>query len=136
MISMIWSISGIHSLLALTKSMKDNSQDFCQHVIPDMKQNICSSSRRKTMKGILWHLENVSAHNSRPSSEMIESGRVQRVPHLSYSPDLAPSDFFLFRYLNEKLCATSFTTSDDRILAIRQIVSEFPEMLLQHAFTN
>jgi hypothetical protein len=43
MISIIWSISGIHSLLALIKEMKYNSQYFCQHVIPDIhiQQNIC-----------------------------------------------------------------------------------------------
>jgi hypothetical protein len=36
MISIIWFISGIHSLFALPKLMKYNSQYFCQHVIPDI----------------------------------------------------------------------------------------------------
>jgi hypothetical protein len=53
-ISIIWSISGIHSLHALTKGKKYNSECFCQHVIPDIQQNICSSSRRKTLKRILF----------------------------------------------------------------------------------
>jgi hypothetical protein len=52
MISIIWSISGIQSLYALTKGMKCkyNSQYFCQLVIPDIQQYICSSSRRKNIE--------------------------------------------------------------------------------------
>jgi hypothetical protein len=38
MISIIWSISGIHHLLALPKGMTSKSQFFCQHVIPDIQQ--------------------------------------------------------------------------------------------------
>jgi hypothetical protein len=33
LISVIWSISGIHSLLALTKRMKSNSEYFSQHLL-------------------------------------------------------------------------------------------------------
>jgi hypothetical protein len=58
------------------------------------------------------------------------------VPHPPYSPDLAPSDFFLFVYLKEKLRRTPFALSRDPIFAIRQIGSEIPEMALKIVFTN
>jgi hypothetical protein len=85
---------------------------------------------------ILLHLDNAPAHNSRLSSEEIESVKAQRVLHPLYRQDLAPSDFFLFGYLKEKLCGTSFTMSDDLIFAIRQIFSEIPEIVLKNVFTN
>jgi hypothetical protein len=53
MISIPWSISGIHSLFALNNSMKHSFKHFCQHVIPDIQQNICASSGRKPLKDIL-----------------------------------------------------------------------------------
>jgi histone-lysine N-methyltransferase SETMAR len=81
--------------------MKCNSQYFCQDVIPDLQQNIRSSSCRTTLKGLLLHLDNALAHNLRLSSEKIESAKAQRVPHSPYDPDLAPSDFFLFGYQKE-----------------------------------
>jgi hypothetical protein len=89
MISIIWSISGIHGLLTLTKGMKYNSQYFCQHVILDthINQYICSSSRRKTLKEILLDLDNAPAHNSRVSSGKIESTQAHRVSHPRDSPD-------------------------------------------------
>jgi hypothetical protein len=48
-----------------------------------------------------------------------------------HSSGPAPTDFFLFGYLKEKLRGTSFITSDDRIFAIRQIFSEIPELVLK-----
>jgi hypothetical protein len=89
MISILWSISGMHSQLAFTKGMKSkyNSQYFCQHIIPDIQQNICSSSRRNILKAILLHLGNAPAHNSQLSSENIESAKAQRGLHPPDRPD-------------------------------------------------
>jgi hypothetical protein len=91
---------------------------------------------QKTLKGILLHLEHAPAHNSRLSSEKIESGKVQRVPHPLYSPDVTPNDFFLFRYLKDKLRGTLFTRSDDLIFAMTQLFSEIPEIVLKNVFTD
>jgi hypothetical protein len=113
-----------------------NSQYCDQHVIPDIQQSVCLSNRRKTLKGILLHPGNASVHNSRPSSEKIESAKLPIVPHPPDGPDQAPSDFFHFGYLKEKLGATSFTTSDDLIFAVRQIFSDIPQMLLNIVFAN
>jgi hypothetical protein len=89
MISIIWSISGIPSLLALTKRIKYNSSYFCQHVIPDLhiQQHICSPSRKIMLKNGLLHLGKAAGHNSRLSSEKIDSPKAQRVPHPAYHSD-------------------------------------------------
>jgi hypothetical protein len=88
MISIIWSISGIQRLFALTKGLKYNSQYFCPDVIPDIQQRICSSSQENTeWYSILLHLDNAPDHNSRLSSEIIESAKAQRVPHPYYNLD-------------------------------------------------
>jgi hypothetical protein len=33
---------------------------------------------------------------------MFEARKAKRLPHPIYSPDIAPSDFFIFEYLKEK----------------------------------
>jgi transposase len=66
----------------------------------------------------------------------IESTKAQRVPHPYYHPDRAPSDFFLFGYMKEKLRGTLFTARDDLIFARQHIFSEIPEMILKNVFTN
>jgi hypothetical protein len=81
MISIIWSFSGIHSLLALTKDMKYNSQYLSQHIIPDIRQTIRSSIRITIVNGVFLHRDNARTHNSQLSSEKIESGKAQKVLH-------------------------------------------------------
>lgn len=46
-----------------------------------------------------------------------------RPPHLAYLPDMAPSDFYLFGYLEEKLEGTLFTDMDDLQEALNEILS-------------
>jgi hypothetical protein len=77
------------------------------------------------------HLDNAPAHNSRLDSEKRESAKTHRIWHARYSPDLAPSDFFLFGYRKEQLRGTLFTTGNDPIFATWQIVSEILEMVLK-----
>jgi hypothetical protein len=136
MILIIWSISGIHSLLALTKGMKEHSQYFGQDVSPDVRQNIRSPSRKKTLKGILLHLDNALAHDRPLSPEKIECAKAQRVPHRHYGPGWAPNGFFIFGDLKEKLRRTSLTASDDRIFATGQIFCEIPEIVLKNLLAN
>jgi hypothetical protein len=67
---------------------------------------------------ILLRLDNAQVDNPRFSSEKIESVKASRVSHPPHSPDSAPSDLFLFGYLKEKLCRTSFIARDDLIFVI------------------
>jgi hypothetical protein len=56
-------------------------------IIPDIQQNICSSSHRQTLKRILLHFDNASAYSLRLSSEKIESTKAEILPHRPHSPD-------------------------------------------------
>ena len=41
------------------------------------------------------------------------------LPHLPYSPDLVPSDFYLYGALKDAIRRTKFGTDDDVIRAVR-----------------
>jgi hypothetical protein len=88
MISIIRSISGIHSLLALARGRKYKMQfsvllSTCYPGYPAIHLLI---EPQKTLKGILLHLDNATIDNSRLSSEMIECAKAQGVPHAPYGP--------------------------------------------------
>ena len=51
----------------------------------------------------LYH-DNARAHHARDVTEFLQQQqRVIRMPHPSYPPDLAPSDFWLFSHLKRQL---------------------------------
>jgi hypothetical protein len=59
---------------------------------------------------------------------------MKQVPHLPYSPDLAPSDFFLSGYVKEKLMGYRAETPSELLVRIRVILAEIPRETLTVVF--
>jgi hypothetical protein len=56
-------------------------------------------------RGILLHRENAKSYTARASQERIQELQLELLEHPPYSPDLAPSNFHLFRLLKTTLVA-------------------------------
>jgi hypothetical protein len=50
--------------------------------------------------------------------------RITSHPHPPYSPDLAPSDFFLFRHLKNRLQGQQLGSGDELLWGVRKILEE------------
>jgi hypothetical protein len=59
---------------------------------------------------------------------------MKEAPHPPYSPDLAPSDFFLFRYVKGKLRGYRAKTPYELFPRIRVILAEIPRETLNAVF--
>ena len=59
---------------------------------------------------------------------------MKRAPHPPYSPDLAPSDFFLFGFIKSKLLGAKFDTVEDLKEAIEGILEDISPELLNRVF--
>ncbi|XP_023704521.1 histone-lysine N-methyltransferase SETMAR-like [Cryptotermes secundus] len=60
-------------------------------------------------------------HNNAPAHAtmtLAASLGYEILPHPPYSPDLTPSDFFLFQWLKKTLCGKRFQDDDDIISAV------------------
>ena len=51
-------------------------------------------------KGTILQQDNTRPHTARMTQDQIQVLGWEKPPHPSYSPDIAPSDFHLFRSLN------------------------------------
>jgi hypothetical protein len=61
---------------------------------------------------------------------------MRRVPHPSYSPDLAPSDFYLFDYIKQFLLGCEFTDRDSLLQGVRDILGGIEKATLEGVFCN
>ena len=52
-------------------------------------------------------------HKSRVAQAAIRECKLKQLNHLPYSPDLTPSDYYLFRNLKSHLCGTRFRDNDE-----------------------
>jgi hypothetical protein len=55
-------------------------------------------------------------------------------PHPPYSPDLAPSDFYVFRYVKRCLAGLSFENADQLLAALEGVLEGITKVTLQAVF--
>jgi hypothetical protein len=68
------------------------------------------------------------------SRDYIGLNRMKQAPHSPISPDLAPSDFFLFGYVKEKLLGYRAETPSELLVRIRVILAEIQRETLNAVF--
>jgi len=78
-----------------------------------MKPAIRSKRRGKLSKEILLLHNNAHPHNAPHTLETLKQLKWEAMEHTAYSPDLAPSDFYLFRPLKNALWGRRFSCDDD-----------------------
>ncbi|XP_035734903.1 histone-lysine N-methyltransferase SETMAR-like [Vespa mandarinia] len=77
-------------------------------------------------KGVILQHENARPYCARRTLEKINELGWEVLPHPSYSPDIAPSDFHLFRSLQHFLSGKKFENLDDVQNAISRYFTQKP----------
>jgi hypothetical protein len=101
LVSILWSVNRISSLLDVPKATTYSRAFFTDAVMPSLIETVSSRTRRKTRKGWLIHMDNAHPHNLGGARRCVEASRAERLPHLAYSSDLTPNDFFLFECIKK-----------------------------------
>jgi hypothetical protein len=70
----------------------------------------------------------------RQTGEFIEAYGMEQAPHPPYSPDLAPSDFYLFGSLKDRLQGQHFEDGDRPFDAIMAVTESIEKVTLQWVF--
>ena len=76
------------------------------------------------MKGILFHQDNAPAHKSVVAMAAVCNCGFELVNHPTYSPDLAPSDYFVFPNMKNHLVGKQYRTNDEVISAVEDFFKE------------
>jgi hypothetical protein len=136
LISVLWSANGIHSLIDIPKGESFNSLFFCSVIVLSLVEDVCSGSRRRSLKVFYVHLDNAHPHNSRQSSDCLQGTKSQRMLQPAHSPDLTPSDFLLFGFLKRQLQGVHLADREAVKSRICQIFSEIDREVLISVFVE
>jgi hypothetical protein len=69
LVSIIWSMSVIHSLPALFAGVWYDAEFFYPSILPDLEKKLCEGTRRKARRGSYLHPDNARAHNAKWSGQ-------------------------------------------------------------------
>lgn len=124
MISVIWGITGIISITMLPIDQKFNRNFFEQKVLGDLSSTIKTN-------GFFLHMDNARPHLVH---EKLKELGIKRLEHPPYSPDLAPSDFFLFGYLKKLLEGEEFDSEIELFDRVTEILKEISKSVLKSVY--
>jgi hypothetical protein len=117
MITVAWNASGVHILAALLKGAKFNASYYTSEILEEIR-NWPDAHRTKRTRSLIVHVDNARPHTARASLDYLEANGMERAPYPPYSPDLAPSDSFLFGHVKRMLCGCAFGSSGVLLSAV------------------
>ena len=80
--------------------------------------------RGKHSKGVMLQQNNPRVHTCKVAMDAVERNGYELIPHPAYSPDLAPSDFFLFPNLKKDIRGLHFRSDEEVVTAVEEWVNE------------
>jgi histone-lysine N-methyltransferase SETMAR len=136
MVSLFWSVDGIRVLNILESDSTMNSEYFTQHIIAPLAESEQRLKAKKQKQKFVMHMDNAPIHKSAKTQHHIQDKGLVTAPHPAYSPDLAPSDFFLFGRLKTHPGSLRFETPDEIETWISGKFDEFKPGELQAVFNE
>ena len=113
MLSVWWDYKGIVYFELLPRNQTINSEVYIRQ-LTDLNNAIQEKrSELANRKGIVFHHDNARPHSSLATSQKLLELGWDVLPHPPYSPDLAPSDYHLFRSLQNFLNGQKFQDDNE-----------------------
>lgn len=124
MATVFWDAHGIVSLDFLEKGKTITGQYYAE-LLDKLNDAIRTKRPHLAGKKVLFHQDNAPAHNSMVAMAKLHQLRYELLPHPPYSPDLAPSDFFLFPNLKRYLRGKRFYSNAEVIAETTEYFASF-----------
>ncbi|KAM8703159.1 hypothetical protein ACLKA7_007868 [Drosophila subpalustris] len=102
-----------HEYLGMRKTI---TSDYYIALLERLKEEISEKRPHLQKKKVLFHQDNAPSHKSMKTMAKLHELGFELLPHPPYSPDLAPSDFFLFSDLKRMLAGKKFS-ADEEVIA-------------------
>ena len=111
-LSVWWDFKGIVYFEQLPKNQTISSNVYCYQLMKLDKEIKEKRPELATRKGVIIHQDNARLHRSLVTRKKLLELGWEAMPHPLYSPDLAPSDYHLFRSLQSHLNGQTFNSNE------------------------
>jgi transposase len=123
---------GFPLIVALPKGCTFNAEYYRDNILAALTQLQLEDDGRK----LVVHTDNARAHIAQKCRTFCEENGLRLALHPPYSPDLAPSDFFLFGYVKKRLKGMVFPSYKELLDAIGEVVTGVESEILTAVFEH
>ena len=122
MATVFWDAKGVIMLDFLPKRSTITGVYYA-NLLDQLRTAICEKRWGKLSKDVLLQQDNARVHTCKVAMDAVERNGYELIPHPAYSPDLAPSDFFLFPNLKKDIRGLHFRSNEEVIRAVEEWVN-------------
>ena len=126
LMSIWWDCKGPILLKFYGKGETMKGLDYANEII-QLRKEIKQKRRGMLSNGVKLLFDNSPVHKANVSQDAIAECGFQVIDHPPYSPDLAPSDFWLFPQLKSKLWGMLFRCQEELELAVADVLSQYSD---------
>ena len=121
MATVFWDAQGVIMLDFLAKK-STRTVAYYANLLDQLRTVIREKRRYKLSKGILLQQDNARVHTCKIAMDAVERNGYELIPHPAYSPDLVPSDYFLFPNLKKDIRGRHFRSNEEVVAAVEEWV--------------
>lgn len=113
MVTVWWYTAGVIHYSFLNRGETITADKYCQEIdhMNQKLQRLCPALMNR--KGPILLHDNARPHVAQPTLRRLHELGYEVLPHPPYSPDLSPTDFHFFRYLDNFLREKNFLNQDE-----------------------
>jgi transposase len=132
MVAIAWNPLGFPLIMALSKGRTFNAEYSRDNLLAARTQFQSEDDGRK----LVVHADNAKAHTCQKCRNFCKENGLRLGFHSPCSPDLAPSHFFLFGYVKERLKGMVFPSYEELLDAIDEVVTGIESETLTAMFDH
>ena len=117
--TVFWDAKGVIMLDFLPKR-RTITGVYYANLLDQLRSAIREKRRGKLSKGVLLQQDNARVHTCKVAMDAVERNGYELIPHPVCSPDLAPSDFFLFPNLKKDIHGLHFRSDESVVTAVEE----------------
>ena len=122
MTTVFWDTKGIIMLDILPKRSTITGVYYA-NLLEQLRTAIREKRQDKLCKGVLLQPDNARVHTCKAAMDAVEQKGYELIPHPAFSPDQAPSDFFLFPNLKKDIHGLHFWSDEEVVTAVEEWVN-------------
>jgi len=135
MIIVMWGIRGFHIVEYLPAGEKFTG-DYAAALVGRFDSAMRTVRGKTGARGMALHWDNARSHRSAKAVEAIREVGMIQMPHPPYSPDISPTDFFLFGEIKRQLKGKTFRDSNELLAGIAAITDSINRETREKVFEN
>ena len=118
MATVFWDAKGVIMLDFLPKRSTTTGVYYA-NLLDQLRTAICEKRQGKLSKGVFLQQDNTRVHTCIVAMDAVERNGYELIPHPAFSPDLTPSDFFLFPNLKKDIRGLHFRSDEEVVRQLR-----------------